>query len=54
MARKLCLHFAGAIYQQINRGNYRRDIFGSVGAAMAFERTLAEACLLFGWCAFPI
>jgi hypothetical protein len=43
MARKLRIQFEGAIYHVINRGNYRQDVFGSVGAAMAFEATLAEA-----------
>ena len=33
----------------INRGNYRRDLFGQGGGAEAFERTLAEAAERFGW-----
>ncbi|HVU31788.1 MAG TPA: transposase [Opitutaceae bacterium] len=33
----------------INRGNYRMDIFDSVGAAQAFETTVDEACGRFGW-----
>ncbi len=33
----------------INRGNYRRDVFESVGAAKAFEVTLDEACEQFRW-----
>jgi REP element-mobilizing transposase RayT len=33
----------------INRGNYRRDVFESVGAAQAFERALMEACVESGW-----
>ena len=49
VARKLRIQFEGAIYHVINRGNYRQDVFGSVGAAMAFETTLAEACELFEW-----
>ena len=49
MARKLRLQFANAIYHVINRGNYRQDVFGSVGAAIAFEKTLGETCELFGW-----
>jgi hypothetical protein len=36
-ARKLRLQFEGAIYHVSNRGNYRQDVFASVGAAMAFE-----------------
>ena len=37
MARKLRIQYEGAIYHVINRGNYRRDVFESVGAAQAFE-----------------
>ncbi len=33
----------------INRGNYRRDVFESAGAAQAFEETLWEACAMYGW-----
>jgi REP element-mobilizing transposase RayT len=33
----------------INRGNYRSDVFGSVGAAQAFEQVLGEACENFKW-----
>jgi REP element-mobilizing transposase RayT len=33
----------------INRGNYRRNLFGGEGAAEAFERTLGEAAKRFGW-----
>lgn len=33
----------------INRGNYRRDVFESVGAAKAFEVTLEETCEKFQW-----
>jgi putative transposase len=49
VARKLRLQFECAIYHVINRGNYRQDVFASAGAAMAFEKTLAEACVLFSW-----
>lgn len=49
MARKLRIQFGGAIYHVINRGNYREDVFGSVGAAIAFEQILAQACERFGW-----
>ena len=49
VARKLRIQFEGAIYHVINRGNYRQDVFGSVGAAQAFETTLAETCELFDW-----
>lgn len=49
MARRLRLQFPGAIYHVINRGNYRRDIFESVGAAKAFQDTLDEACERHQW-----
>lgn len=49
VARKLRIEFEGARYHVINRGNYRRDVFGSVGAAQAFEATLLEACAAYGW-----
>jgi putative transposase len=37
------------MYHVINRGNYRRDLFESAGAAKAFEETLEEACEVHGW-----
>lgn len=43
MARKLRIDYGGAIYHVINRGNYRRDLFETVGAAAAFLRVLFEA-----------
>jgi REP element-mobilizing transposase RayT len=49
MARKLRLEYAGACYHVINRGNYRRNVFGPRGAAEAFERCLRETCERFGW-----
>jgi putative transposase len=49
MARKLRIQYEGALYHVINRGNYRRDIFGSAGAAQAFEAALWEACAVNGW-----
>jgi putative transposase len=49
MARKLRIQFENAIYHVINRGNYRQDVFSSVGAAKAFEVALAETCDRFGW-----
>lgn len=49
MARKLRLEYAGACYHIINRGNYRRPIFGGKGAAAAFERCLDETCIRFHW-----
>jgi hypothetical protein len=44
MARKLRLEFPGACYHVINRGNYRADVFGTEGAAAAFE-----ACAKSNW-----
>lgn len=49
MARKLRLQYAGAMYHVINRGNYRADIFASVGAKKAFEVCLFEACAKARW-----
>ncbi|MBC7366244.1 MAG: transposase [Undibacterium sp.] len=49
MARKLRLEYEGAIYHVLNRGNYRQAIFGTVGAAAAFERCLFETCARSGW-----
>lgn len=49
MARKLRLEYPGACYHVINRGNYRRDLFGGNGAPAAFERCLDEACTRFRW-----
>ena len=49
MARKLRLEYPGAIYHIINRGNYRRDVFESVGAAQSFVQTMEEAVVLYGW-----
>ncbi|WP_442890143.1 transposase [Congregicoccus parvus] len=33
----------------INRGNYRRNLFGEDGSGEAFERVLGEAAQRFGW-----
>lgn len=49
MARRLRLQSAGAMYHVINRGNYRRDVFDTVGAAKAFEAALEETCVSFRW-----
>ena len=49
MARRLRIEYAGALYHVINRGNYRRDVFESVGAAEAFLTALFEAAERFGW-----
>jgi REP element-mobilizing transposase RayT len=39
----------GAVYHVINRGNYRRDLFETDGAAAAFERCLDETALRHEW-----
>jgi len=49
VARRFRIQFPGAIYHVINRGNYRRDLFATAGAAKSFERSLGEAAALFGW-----
>ena len=49
MARKLRIKFGGAIYNVINRGNYRRDLFVSPSEAQAFLATVREAKEQMGW-----
>jgi REP element-mobilizing transposase RayT len=49
MARPLRVEYSGGCYHVINRGNYRRDLFGQGGGAEAFERTLGEAAERFDW-----
>ena len=49
VARKLRIQYPGALYHVINRGNYQRDVFETVGAAQAFEVVLNEACSLHRW-----
>lgn len=49
MARKLRIEYPGALHHVINRGNYRRDLFESVGAAKAFLEVLDDAAAKFGW-----
>jgi len=49
MARRLRIEYPGALHHVINRGNYRRDVFDSVGAAEAFLDTLFQAADKFGW-----
>jgi REP element-mobilizing transposase RayT len=49
MARRLRIQRPGALYHVINRGNYRRDLFETVGAAQAFEAALDEACRRHHW-----
>ena len=49
MARPLRVVYEDAMYHVINRGNYRWDVFGSVGAAQAFEAALFETCERYRW-----
>jgi putative transposase len=49
MARKLRVQYEGALYHVVNRGNYRRDVFESPGAAQAFVNVLEDATLAYGW-----
>ncbi|MCC5024854.1 MAG: transposase [Candidatus Synoicihabitans palmerolidicus] len=49
MARPLRREYPDTIYHVINRGNYRSDVFGSVGAAEAFLKALEEATERCGW-----
>jgi REP element-mobilizing transposase RayT len=49
MARKLRVQYPGALYHVVNRGNYRRDVFESVGAAQALVTAVEEAAQAFGW-----
>jgi putative transposase len=49
MPRKLRLEFSGACYHVFNRGNYRRDLFTTDGAARSFYGCLDEACTSYGW-----
>jgi putative transposase len=49
VARRLRVEYPGALYHVINRGNYRRDLFETVGAAQSFVTTLEEAVVRYGW-----
>ena len=49
MPRRRRLQYAGALYHVINRGNYRLPVFGSPGAARAFETPLSEASERHHW-----
>jgi len=39
MARKLRIQYEGAMDHVINRGNYRREVFGTVGARALLSKT---------------
>jgi REP element-mobilizing transposase RayT len=49
MPRSLRIEYAGALYHVINRGNYRRDVFETDGAAEVFVTVLTEATQQYGW-----
>jgi len=49
MARKLRIQYEGALYHVINRGNYRRNLFATAGAAHSFEECLWEAARMYDW-----
>ena len=49
VARRLRLEYAGALYHVINRGNYRRDVFETVGAAQSFVEAVEEGVARYGW-----
>ncbi|MFA6287811.1 MAG: transposase [Opitutaceae bacterium] len=49
MPRSLRVEYAGALYHVINRGNYRRDVFETDGAAEAFVTVLTETAQRYGW-----
>ena len=37
------------VYQVLNPGNYRQDLFTVCGSAAAFERVLRNSCARLGW-----
>lgn len=49
MARKLRIQYENALYHVINRGNYRRDVFETVGAARVFEECLWKCSQMHEW-----
>lgn len=49
MARKLRIQYENALYHVINRGNYRRDVFETAGAARVFEECLWKCCRMHEW-----
>ena len=49
MPRKLRIEYEGALYHVLNRGNYRRDVFETAGAAQAFLSALEEGSGIYGW-----
>ena len=49
MPRRPRMEQEGELYHVINRGNYRRDLFVSPGAAESFLKALFEAAARFRW-----
>src|SRR6266704_2766145 len=49
MARKLRIQYAGAIYQVMNRGDRREDIFADDEDRQRLLQTLGEACQKTSW-----
>jgi putative transposase len=49
MPRKLRLHYPGAIYHVMNRGDRREKIFADDEDRHRFLKTLSEACEKTGW-----
>lgn len=44
VARRVRVQYCNALYHVINRGNYRRSVFGTVGAEPVFEKANGEVC----------
>ena len=49
MARSLRVEYPGAVYHVLNRGNYRKPVFGTPQTRDAFIRCLFQACQRCGW-----
>src|SRR5712691_1415301 len=49
MARKLRIHYEGAIYHVMNRGDHREDIFRGDKDRKLFIETLGQACAKTDW-----
>ena len=49
MARRLRIQYENALYHVINRGNYRSNVFSSVGTVRGFQSAIGEACERHGW-----
>ena len=43
------MEYEGAVYHVINRGNYRRDLFETAGAAQSFVGALEEVVQRYDW-----